>query len=295
MSEARQPASRQRPEQEFAPSPIELERRGYRRARKRQSILVSIASTLVFTAALVLVLVNSPGWDAVRETFFDPAIAVEAFPRVITGLWLNIQVLFVAAIGVAILGTLLAIARTLKGPVFTPLRLLAAGYTDLFRGIPVLLVLYLVGFGIPGLELTGRLPAQFWGTVALILCYSAYVSEVLRAGIDAVHPSQRLAARSLGLSHAKTLRLVVMPQAVRKVTPALMNDFVSMQKDVGLISVLGAVDAIRAAQIEVASSYNFTPYVLAGLLFVLLSLPFIRLTDWLTARAQRREQIGGVV
>ncbi|SDQ37396.1 amino acid ABC transporter permease [Leucobacter chromiiresistens] len=295
MSQAPHSAGARHPEPEFAPSAIELERRGYRRARKRQSVLISIASTLVFAAVLVLVLVNSPGWDAVRETFFDPAIAVEAFPRVIKGLWLNIQVLFVAAIGVAVLGTLLAIARTLKGPVFTPLRLIAAGYTDLFRGIPVLLVLYLVGFGIPGLELTGRLPAQFWGTIALILCYSAYVSEVLRAGIDAVHPSQRLAARSLGLSHAKTLRLVVMPQAVRKVTPALMNDFVSMQKDVGLISVLGAVDAIRAAQIEVASSYNFTPYVLAGVLFVLLSLPFIRLTDWLTARAQRREQIGGAV
>ena len=295
MTHAPLPAKTQRSEPKFVPSAIELERRGYRHARKRRSVLVSIASTLVFAGVFALVLVNSPGWDAVRETFFDPAIAVEAFPRVIKGLWLNIQVLFVAAIGVAILGTLLAIARTLKGPVFTPLRLVAAGYTDLFRGIPVLLVLYLVGFGIPGLELTGRLPAQFWGTVALILCYSAYVSEVLRAGIDAVHPSQRLAARSLGLSHAKTLRLVVMPQAVRKVTPALMNDFVSMQKDVGLISVLGAVDAIRAAQIEVASSYNFTPYVLAGLLFVLLSLPFIRLTDWLTARAQRREQIGGVV
>ena len=139
------------------------------------------------------------------------------------------------------------------------------------------------------------MPAQFWGTIALILTYSAYVSEVLRAGIEAVHPSQRLAARSLGLSHAKTLRLVVMPQAIRKVTPALMNDFVSMQKDVGLISVLGAVDAVRAAQIEVASSYNFTPYVLAGVLFVLLSWPFIRVTDWVTARAQRREQIGGVV
>ena len=279
----------------FEPSAIELERRGFRSARKRQSILVSIASTLVFTAVIVVVLINSPGWEAVRTTFFDWGVARDAFPRVIKGLWLNIQVLFVAAIGVAILGTLLAVARTLKGAVFTPIRLLAAGYTDLFRGIPVLLVLYLVGFGIPGLELTGRLPAQFWGTVALILCYSAYVAEVLRAGIDAVHPSQRLAARSLGLSHAKTLRLVVMPQAVRKVTPALMNDFVSMQKDVGLISVLGAVDAIRAAQIEVASSYNFTPYVLAGLLFVLLSLPFIRLTDWITARAQRREQIGGAV
>lgn len=279
----------------FEPSQIELERRAYRRARKQRSILVSIASTLVFAAAIALVLLNSPGWERVRETFFDPRVAVESFPRVIKGLWLNIQVLVVAALGVAILGTLLAIARTLKGAVFTPVRLLAAGYTDIFRGIPVLLVLYLVGFGIPGLELTGRVPAQVWGTIALILCYSAYVAEVLRAGIDAVHPSQRLAARSLGLSHGKTLRLVVMPQAVRKVTPALMNDFVSMQKDVGLISVLGAVDAVRAAQIEVASAYNFTPYVLAGVLFVLLSWPFIRLTDWMTARAQRREQVGGTV
>ncbi|QZY52495.1 amino acid ABC transporter permease [Leucobacter tenebrionis] len=279
----------------FEPSSIELERRAYRRARKRRSILISIVSTLVFAAVLTLVLVSSPGWDRVRETFFDPQVAIDAFPRVIKGLWLNIQVLFVSAIGVAILGTLLAIARTLKGAVFTPIRLIAAGYTDIFRGIPVLLVLYLVGFGIPGLELTAKMPAPFWGTIALILCYSAYVAEVLRAGIDAVHPSQRLAARSLGLSHGRTLRLVVMPQAVRKVTPALMNDFVSMQKDVGLISVLGAVDAIRGAQIEVASAYNFTPYVLAGLLFVLLSWPFIRLTDWVTARAQKREQVGGTV
>ncbi|WP_053353341.1 amino acid ABC transporter permease [Leucobacter musarum] len=276
-------------------SQIELDRRAYRRSRGQQSVLISIASTLVFATLILLVLVNSPGWERVRETFLDPQVAVESFPRVIKGLWLNIQVLFVAVIGVAVLGTLLAIARTLRGPVFTPIRLLAAGYTDIFRGIPVLLVLYLVGFGIPGLELTGRLPAQFWGATALILCYSAYIAEVLRAGIDAVHPSQRLAARSLGLSHAKTLRLVVLPQAVRKVTPALMNDFVSLQKDVGLISVLGAVDAVRAAQIESASAYNFTPYVVAGVLFVLLSLPFIRITDWVTARAQRREQIGGVV
>lgn len=276
-------------------SAIELGRRAYRRTRKRRSILVSVLSTLVFAAVLVLVLLNSPGWARVRESFFDFAVAGDAFPRVIKGLWLNIQVLVVAVIGVAIFGSLLAIVRTLRGPVFTPLRLLAAGYTDIFRGMPLLLVLYLVGFGIPGLELTGRMPAQFWGTIALILTYSAYVSEVLRAGIEAVHPSQRLAARSLGLSHGRTLRLVVLPQAVRKVTPALMNDFVSMQKDVGLISVLGAVDAVRAAQIEVASSYNFTPYVLAGVLFVLFSWPFIRWTDWVTARAQRREQIGGAV
>lgn len=276
-------------------SAIELERREYRRARKQRSILGSVLSTLVFAAVIALVLVNSPGWDQVKDTFFNFEVAIDALPRVLEGLWLNIQVLCAAVIGVAIFGTLLAVTRTLKGAVFTPLRLLASGYTDVFRGIPVLLVLYLVGFGIPGLGLTGRMPTQFWGTIALILCYSAYIAEVLRAGIDAVHPSQRLAARSLGLSHGKSLRLIVLPQAVRKVTPALMNDFVSMQKDVGLISVLGAVDAVRAAQIEVASSYNFTPYVVAGVLFVLFSWPFIRLTDWMTARAQKREQIGGTV
>ncbi len=279
----------------FEPSTLEHERRAFRRSRKRRSVLVSVASTLVFAGVLALALTSSPGWARVSATFLNPEIAVDALPRILKGLWLNIQVLFFAAIGVAVFGTLLAVARTLKGAVFTPIRLLAAGYTDLFRGVPLLLVLYIVGFGVPGLELTGRMPAQFWGTIALILTYSAYVSEVLRAGIEAVHPSQRLAARSLGLSHAKTLRLVVMPQAVRKVTPALMNDFVSMQKDVGLISVLGAVDAVRAAQLEVAASYNFTPYVVAGILFVLLSWPFIRITDWVTARAQKREQIGGVV
>lgn len=279
----------------FEPSPIELERRAYRRARGRRSVLISIVSTLVFAGAMILVLVNSPGWERVRDTFFDPAIALESLPSVFTGLMLNLQVLIFAVIGVSILSTLIAIARTLRGPVFTPLRLLAAGYTDIFRGIPVLLVLYLIGFGVPALQLTGRVPVQVWGTVALVLCYSAYVAEVLRAGMEAVHPSQRLAARSLGLSHAKTLRLIVLPQAVRKVTPALMNDFVSLMKDVGLISVLGAVDAVRAAQIEVASTFNFTPYVVAGLLFVILAWPFIRITDAVAARAQRREQIGGAV
>jgi len=279
----------------FQPSELERERRAFRRSRGRRSVLVSIASTLIFAAVLALVLIGSPGWERVRDTFFDLGVAADAFPRVIRGLWLNVQVLVVAVLGVAVFGTLLAIARTLRGAVFTPIRLFAAGYTDLFRGMPLLLVLYIIGFGVPGLELTQRMPAQFWGTIALILTYSAYVSEVLRAGIEAVHPSQRLASRSLGLGHAQTLRLIVMPQAIRKVTPALMNDFVSMQKDVGLISVLGAVDAVRAAQIEVASTYNFTPYVLAGVLFVALAWPFIRITDWVTARAQRREQIGGTV
>ena len=279
----------------LAVSDIERSRQEYRRKQGRRSILISIGSTLLFAAVIAVVLVNSPGWARVQGTFFSLDVAIQTFPNVLLGLWLNIKVLFVAVIGVAIFGSLLAIARTMRGAVFTPLRLIAAGYVDILRGIPVLLVLYLVGFGVPGLELTQRMPAQFWGTIALILCYSAYVAEVLRAGIEAVHPSQRIAARSLGLTHAKTLRLVVLPQAVRKVTPALMNDFVSMQKDVGLISVLGAVDAVRAAQIDVATTYNFTPYVVAGILFVMLAWPFLRITDILQRRAQEREQVGGVV
>jgi len=253
-------------------------------------------STIAFAALAWWAVTSTPGWDRVRFSFFDGPTLVAAWPRVLEGLWLNVRVLVVALVGVAVLSTVLSALRTLRGPVFFPVRALVRGYTDLFRGLPLIIVLYLVGFGVPGLGLgIPRLPAEVWGTVALVLTYSAYVSEVIRAGLDAVHPSQRLAARSLGLSHAATLRLVVFPQAIRKVTPALMNDVVSMQKDVGLISVLGAVDAVRAAQIETATAANFTPYVLAGLLFVLLALPTVWLTDWLSARLRRREQAGSVV
>lgn len=250
---------------------------------------------MIFAVIVWVGLSATPGWDTFRETFFNADVFWSSLPSIAVGLWLNVRVLFFAAIGVAIVGTALAVIRTLRGPVFFPLRFLAAAYTDIFRGIPLILVLYLVGFGIPALGFFPRMSFEFWGTLALILTYSAYVAEVLRAGIEAVHPSQRMAARALGLSHAKTLRLVVLPQGVRKVTPALMNDFVSMQKDVGLISVLGAVDAVRSAQIAVATSYNFTPYVVAGILFILLSLPMIRLTDAFTARAQRREQMSGAI
>ena len=277
------------------PSPIELERRAFRRQQNTRSVIISLVSTVIFAVILWLAVVNSPGWAQVQNSFFNWDTIVQAFPRVAEGLWLNIRVLFYATIGVAVVSLIIATVRTLRGPVFFPLRALAAGYTDLFRGMPLIIVLYLVGFGIPGLNLFGRMPLEFWGTLALITTYSAYVAEVFRSGIESVHPSQRLAARSLGLSYSKTLRLVVMPQAIRKVTPALMNDFIAMQKDVGLISVLGAVDAVRAAQIETAAAFNFSPYVLAGLLFVLLSLPMIRLSDWYTARLRKREQMGALV
>lgn len=276
-------------------SDVELGRRAYRRKQNARSVLISFVSTIVFAVIVWITIINTPGWNRVQRSFFDLETAIAAWPRVIAGLWINVQVLFFAVIGVLVLSVLLATIRTLRGPIWFPLRALAAAYTDLFRGLPLIIVLFLVGFGLPGLELFPRNSAQFWGTIALILTYSAYVSEVFRAGIEAVHPSQRLAARSLGLNHGQSMRIVVLPQAVRKVTPALMNDFVAMQKDVGLISVLGVVDAVRAAQIETAANFNFTPYVVAGLLFVLLALPMIRLTDWYTARLRAREQMGSVV
>ena len=276
------------------PSDIELERRAFRRRQGVRSVLISLASTLVLATVAWLTLINTPGWARVQQTFFDPEVALAALPRIWGGFLLNLRVLLFAVVGVLVLSIILAAIRTLRGPVFFPLRALASGYTDLFRGMPLIITLYLVGFGIPGLG-GPRIPSEVLGTIALVLTYSAYVSEVFRAGIEAVHPSQRLAARSLGLSHGQSMRLVILPQAVRKVTPALMNDFVAMQKDVGLISVLGAVDAVRGAQIETSHFFNYTPYVVAGLLFVLLALPMIRFTDWYTARLRSREQIGGIV
>jgi polar amino acid transport system permease protein len=279
-----------------APSSLELGRRAFRRQQSVRSILIGAVSTLVFAVVLWVAITSTPGWPVVQQTFFSPEVALASLPRVAEGFLLNLRVMLVAAACVLVLSLAIAAIRTLRGPVFFPLRALAAGYTDLFRGMPLIIVLYLIGYGVPALRFSdNRIPAEVLGTIALVLTYSAYVSEVWRAGIEAVHPSQRLAARALGLSYGTTLRLVVLPQAFRKVTPALMNDFVALQKDVGLISVLGAVDAVRAAQIEVAHTFTYTPYVVAGLLFVLLAIPMIRLTDWLSIRQRRREQVGEVL
>jgi polar amino acid transport system permease protein len=277
-------------------SSLELDRRAFRRQQSVRSILIGAGSTVVFAVVLWVAITSTPGWPVVQQTFFSPEVALASLPRVAEGFVLNLRVLLVAAACVLVLSLAIAAIRTLRGPVFFPLRALAAGYTDLFRGMPLIIVLYLIGYGVPALRFSDtRIPAEVLGTIALVLTYSAYVSEVWRAGIEAVHPSQRLAARALGLSYGTTLRLVVLPQAFRKVTPALMNDFVALQKDVGLISVLGAVDAVRAAQIEVAHTFTYTPYVVAGLLFVLLAIPMIRLTDWLSIRQRRREQVGEVL
>lgn len=280
----------------WAPSALELERRAYRRSRGRRSTLIALVSTVAFAALAYLTVVNSPGWPRVQTTFFNLSVAGDALPSLIRGLWLNLQVLVVGGFLVLVFGLAIALLRTLREPVFAPLRLLATVYVDIFRGVPLIITLYLVGFGFPALGLQGVPTSPFaLGTAAIVLTYSAYVAEVFRAGIESVHPSQRAAARSLGLTHRQSLRIVVLPQALRTVTPALLNDFVALQKDVGLISVLGAVDAVRQAQILTGQSFNFTPYVVAGLLFVLLAVPSARLADYVTARARRRQQAGGLL
>ncbi|KIC58498.1 amino acid ABC transporter permease [Microbacterium hominis] len=277
-----------------SPSALELERRAFRRGRQRRSVLVAIASSLVFAAIVWASVINTPGWASVQQAFFDPQIALQSLPKIWDGFLVNLQVLGLSLVTVSAVALLIAVLRTARGPVLFPLRVLAAAYTDLFRGLPFIIVLYLIGFGVPTIMNT-RIPVVVLGVVAVTLTYSSYVAEVLRAGIEAVHPSQRLAARALGLGYVQTLRRVVLPQAVRKVTPPLMNDFISMQKDVGLISILGAIDAIAAARSSASLSYNFTPYVVAGILFILLAIPTIRLTDWYTARLREREQQGSIL
>jgi polar amino acid transport system permease protein len=279
----------------YTPSELQLQREDAKRRASRRSTAVALLSTLIVGAILTAIVVNAQGFAAVRESFFNWHYAQKAFPRIFDGILLNLRVLFIAEFFVLVFGLAIAIARTTNSPVLYPLRLIATMYTDVFRGMPLLLVLFLVGLGIPGL----RLPyvpnsAVFLGTVALVLTYSAYVAEVIRAGIEGVNPTQRQAARALGLSQSQTLQHVVLPQAFRNVTPPLLNDLVSLQKDSGLISVLGAVDAIRAAGIETAQSFNFTPYLVAGGLFVLLTIPLTRYTDWLIRRQDRAQKAQGV-
>ena len=283
------------PQPVYEISQVEQERQAFRKRQGLRSVLISIASTLALAAIIAATLHFAPGWPRVQNTFFSPRFFAESFPFVLDGLWLNVRVLAYSLVGTAIFGTLIAVVRVSKSPVLFPLRVLAQIYTTIFRGIPMLVVLYIVGFGIPGLEIFGRIPIELLGTIAVTMSYSAYIAEVLRAGFQDVSPQQRASARSLGLTSGQTVRLVIIPQALRKIAPALMNDFIAMQKDVGLISTLGAIDAVRAAQVQVALTFNFTPYIVASVLFILLSVPFIILNDWYTARLRKREQTGGMV
>ena len=256
-----------------------------------RSVAVAVTSTLVFLALIVLLVVNSPGWPEVKRSFFNREIFDASFPTIAEAFLLNIRIFLIAEAVILVAALAIAVLRSLPGPVFFPLRALAVVYTDLFRGVPTILVVYILGFGAPALQIQG-VPTSplFWGIVSLVLVYSAYVAEVYRAGIESVHPSQEAAARSLGLTRAQALRFVVVPQAVRRVVPPLLNDFIGLQKDTALVALIGPVEAFRQSQIEVAGSFNYTPYLATALLFVLLTIPLARFTDWLIARDRRRQR-----
>ncbi|MEU1422116.1 amino acid ABC transporter permease [Kitasatospora sp. NPDC005751] len=284
------------PDDGYRPSARRLAHEAYRRGRSRRAALIAGASTLVTAVALSLLVVNSPGWAATRRAFFDADYARRALPEVLRGLRINLELMLGCGVLILVLGLLLAVLRTLRGPVFLPVRLLATAYVDFFLGLPMIICLLVVITGVPALRLTGvTTDPMLLGGAALVLTYSAYVSEVFRAGIDSVHPDQRAAARSLGLSNAQAMRHVVLPQAVRRVVPPLLNNLVSLQKDTGLVSIGGAIDAVYAAKIIASRSFNYTPYVVAGLVFIVLTVPLTRFTDWLSRRMNRRQHQGGAV
>ena len=264
----------------WSPSSREIQRRSARkRISRRQASIAAVSSTLVLGTLLAIV-ISSPGWDVVKKTFFDISYGREVFPTVIAGLWINIQLTFIGGFCIGVIALGLALLRTTKSPALTPFRFLATAYVDIFRGAPLILIILLVGFGVPALRLTGiSSNVIFLGTVAVVLTYSAYVAEVIRSGILSIHPSQRAAARSLGLTSGQTMRYVVLPQAIRRVVPPLLNDFVSLLKDTGLVSILGVTDAVRAAQINASRTFNYTPYVVAAILFLLITIPMTRYTD----------------
>jgi polar amino acid transport system permease protein len=274
------------------PSEIQRGRIAYRRRQTIRSVLLAALSTAVVGTLLAVGVTGAPGWDRVKQSFFSLEVARKYLPDILTGLWLNVRLLAVCAVLALALGLLIATLRTLRGPVFFPVRALATGYTYTFRGLPLIIVIYLFAFGVPGLRLQGTPGVLVLGGAALIITYGAYLAEVFRAGIESVHPSQLAAARSLGLTYRQTMRHVVLPQAIRRVAPPLLNDTVALQKDVGLVSLAGPIDAVRAAQIGVAQDANYTPYIVAGVLFVLLALPLIGVTDWVTLRAARRQSAG---
>ena len=255
-----------------------------------RAVAIALLSTLVFVVVIGVAITQSSGWEDVKTTFFNWGVFKDSFPEIASAFKLNVKIICIAEVFILVFALLLAVLRSLRGPAFFPLRALAIVYADFFRGVPTILVIALLGFGAPALQLQG-VPTSvvFWGTVSLVLIYTAYVSEVYRAGIESVHPSQEAAARSLGLSHLQALRFVVLPQAVRRVIPPLLNDFIGLQKDTALVGTLGAIEAFNQSQIDAAATFNFTPYLCAAVLFVAITIPLARFTDWLVARDRRRQ------
>ncbi|MDP9495028.1 MAG: amino acid ABC transporter permease [Actinomycetota bacterium] len=271
------------------PAPAPPVRRRVSARERWVPVLASVVSTGVVFGLVAWWVASSEYWPAVQEQFFSGETIRESFPSVLRGFWLNIWVWIVAEIAILILSLGLAVVRSLTGPIAAPFRIAAIAYIDLLRGVPALLLILLFGFGVPALQLPG-LPrgAIFWGSVAMVAGYSAYTAEVYRSGMEAVHDSQRAAARALGLSQWQTLRYAILPQAIRNVLPALLNGAVSLQKDVALLSVIGVREAVREAQIYTARTFNYSSLIGAAILFLIASIPLARFTDWYSRRDQER-------
>ena len=259
-----------------------------RQKRARRSLVISTVSTVIVIGGLLALLLTSPGWPTVKQTFFSWSVFRGSFSQVLSAFWVDVRLFCVVEVVVLVAGLLIALCRTARAPALFPLRLLAIVYVDVLRGVPTIILVYLIGFGVPALMLSG-LPtgAVVLGGIALALCYSAYVSEVYRAGIESIHPSQAGAALALGLTQRQALRHVVLPQAVRRVAPPLLNDFIALQKDVALISILGPQEAFRVAQIFAASQFNYTPLIAAALLYLCVTIPLTRIVDRMQARSVR--------
>jgi polar amino acid transport system permease protein len=258
-------------------------------AEGARSLLIAIVSTIVFFGIIGYIVVNSAGWPRVQAQFLNEQVFWESLPKVVSKFWVNVQLFLVAEGLILVFGLLLAVLRSMPGPVFFPIRLIATVYVDVFRALPGVLVIIALGIGMPALRIEGVPKDEFfWAVVVLTLVYSAYVSEVYRAGIESVHASQTAAARSLGLSQLQTMRYVVVPQAVRRVIPPLLNDFIGLQKDTVLVSFIGVVEIFRQTQILSAAKFNFTPYVATALVFLVVTIPLARFTDWLVVRERSR-------
>jgi polar amino acid transport system permease protein len=275
------------------PSERRLVREAARRRAARRGALVSAVSTVVVLGGIAALVLTSPGWPDVRESFFSPTDFADAFPAVLRGFWLDVRLFLVVEVAVLVVGLAIALVRVSRAPALFPLRLLAVVFTDLLRGVPTVLVVFLFGFAVPALGLAG-VPTStvVLAGIALTLSYSAYVAEVYRSGIESVHPSQRAAALAVGLTPRQTTRFVVLPQAIRSVLPPLLNDFISLQKDVALVSILGPLEAFRVAQIEAAQNFIYTPLIAAALLYVCVTVPLARILDRMQRR--RRLALGGV-
>ena len=255
---------------------------------RRRSLIIAGSSTGAVALAVLILVPLAPGWEKVQKSFFNWDVFVKTFPRLLEAFLLDVAIFAWCAPLIALLGLVVALARDVRSPALFPLRILGAAYTDIFRGVPVILTVYLIGFGIPGLGLPRPWNSPYiWGSLALILTYSAYVAEIFRSGIESVHKSQRSAAESLGLNEADTMRFVILPQAIRRVIPAQMNMLIALQKDVALLSFIGPVEIFRQAGVFKSLLANFTPYVGAAVIFLAVTIPATRYADYLLAKQNR--------